>query len=202
MLLTIIVLVILLIAHTLLVCLNDKLKTKTKIIITPFALIIEILISIIIGNLFNPPNGNPDNSSCEMTTKIIIPSTTQKEAIITQDITTNLQEPSTSTASPYSATTTEVEKRLKLTYEIIPLPLTDKNAIIHADTSFEAEKVLLKCEVNNEFYASWKFNTKDSKHWWFDANFFEDNDYVLTAIAYSSTGETVTDSIIISYPFK
>ncbi len=91
---------------------------------------------------------------------------------------------------------------VKVQSRIIENSFTDKNAVINATTSFEAEKVILVCEGENGFFYSKNMNKEDAFSWNFDASFYIPDKYTITIKAYIDESKYVTDDTIIDYPFR
>lgn len=87
-----------------------------------------------------------------------------------------------------------------ISYEPI-FSLTDQNAIIYADTSFEAEKVELICVSGDKTYGTWYMEQDSANRWIFNANFYEPNLYTITVNAYINDKVYITASKDIPYPF-
>lgn len=100
------------------------------------------------------------------------------------------------------ATTTKMNRSVKLYCKSAPLSFTDKNAEINAITSFDAQKVIIVCETENKNYGSWPMTTQNLRNWSFDACFYEANTYIITAKAYVDDTNYVSDSIKVTYPFS
>lgn len=95
----------------------------------------------------------------------------------------------------------EKEYTVFLSFEAIPLSFTDNNGDFRAFTSFKAEKVTLYCEVNGVPYGEFDMKTSDLQNWTYDACFYDENTYVITAVAEGPSGEARSNTITVKYPF-
>lgn len=124
------------------------------------------------------------------TTQISLPTTSDNIEI--KDTTTVTSSPDALPPENYT---------VSLSFEPIQFSLTDNNCDFRAYTSFKAEKVTLYCEVNGIPYGEFNMKTDDMKNWTFDACFYEENTFVITAVAESPIGEVISAPITVKYPF-
>lgn len=145
----------------------------------------EININIFNNNNNENYNDNETHPASQST------STTSENSIDVGEIITTSQ---TTTQSPKDHT-------VFLSFEAIPFSFTDNNGDFRVFTSFKAEKVTLYCEVNGVPYGEFNMKTSDLQNWTYDACFYEENTYVITAVAEGTMGEVRSNSVTVEYPF-
>ena len=88
-----------------------------------------------------------------------------------------------------------------MSFERINNVLTDNNADLRAFTSFKADKVTIISTVDGVQIGSFSMKSNDGQNWIMHANFYEENIYVITAVAEGPMGEVRSNSVTVKYPF-
>lgn len=163
--------------------------TTTQISTTTISSTTQVLISEDSNEVVNTSNSQNNNDN-EVYSISQSPLTTEN-SIETEDII------STSETNVQS----ENDYTVFLSFEAIPFSFTDNNGDFRAYTSFKAEKVTLCCEVNGIPYGEFDMKTSDLQNWTYDACFYEENTYIITAVAEGPMGEVRSNSVTVKYPF-
>ncbi|MCL1863459.1 MAG: hypothetical protein FWF78_07830 [Defluviitaleaceae bacterium] len=109
--------------------------------------------------------------------------------------------PTTNTFAPDSEEIAiEDELFINTNFRTIPLPSTDINAIISANTSIKVERVELEGVRDGISQGIFNMHSTDSKNWVFNANFYETGIYFITITAFTYDGEVSSITMEINYP--
>lgn len=221
----IIILFLLFIIYSFIVITNEKIKSKMKILLIPSGLVVELLVGFLFTGIIVWVTENNfetttaiSNSSVTETSSVSNISTdkisrsinndsdsyisiteTSKEVIITK--TTKEEVITTIPRTTEKTETTTVEPTVHLSFERINNMLTDNNADLRAFTSFKADKVTLISTVDGIPVGSFTMKSNDGQNWVMHANFYEENIYVITAIAEGPMGEVKSNTVTVEYPF-
>lgn len=223
----IVILVLLFIIYSFIIVSSDKIKSKIKVLLIPIGLVVELIIGFLLTGVLELVSEGVLESNTVISTSVIS-STTDNSTTSTNKFTlstskaidsptsiTELGEKHTiteritkedSTSSVPYTTEKEAETIAKptvyLSFERINNVLTDNNADLRAFTSFKADKVTIISTVDGIPVGSFSMKSNDGQNWVMHANFYEENTYVITAIAEGTMGEVRSNPVTVEYPFK
>ena len=219
------ILFLLFIIYSFIIVSSNKIKSKIKILLIPSGLVVELVIGFLFTGILAWVSENYfettttiSNSAITETTDVSNISTdkftrsTNKEinsytSIIetSKEITiTETTKEEAITTIPHTTEKTEkatVEPTVHLSFERINNVLTDNNADLRAFTSFKADKVTIISTVDGVQIGSFSMKSNDGQNWIMHANFYEENIYVITAVAEGPMGEVRSNSVTVKYPF-
>lgn len=222
----IIILFLLFIIYSFIVIGSDKIKSKIKILLIPSGLLVDLVIGFLFAGILTWVNENYFETTTAISTSVISQDTddiatstdniifsgippihlitnnteASKESTITEKTT---KEKATTTVTRTTEKTEKitVEPTVHLSFEKINNVLTDNNADLRAFTSFKANKVTIISTVDGVQVGSFSMKSNDGQNWVMHANFYEENIYVITAVAEGPMGEVRSNSVTVKYPF-
>lgn len=223
----IVILVLLFIIYSLIIVSSDKIKSRMKMLLIPSGLVVELVISFLFTGILARVSENYFETTTATSTSVIMETTdtstiptdnvthsTNKEIISYTNIMETISEITTTekttkekeiTTIQYTTNRTEKnsdELTVHLSFEKINNVLTDNNADLRAFTSFKADKVTIISTVEGIPVGSFSMKSNDGHNWVMHANFYEENTYVIMAIAEGAMGEVRSNPVTVEYPFK
>ena len=221
----IIILFLLFIIYSFIIVSSNKIKSKIKILLIPSGLVVELVIGFLVTGILVWVSESHFETTTAISTSIITETTdvsnisTDKFTHSTnKEINTHTSVIETSreitiiettkegaiTTIPHTTEKTEkttVEPTVHLSFERINKVLTDNNADLRAFTSFKADKVTIISTVDGVQVGSFSMKSNDGQNWVMHTNFYEENIYVITAVAEGPMGEVRSNSVTVKYPF-
>ena len=91
--------------------------------------------------------------------------------------------------------TTHLVYSMTISCVAIEDPVTGTKVVIIAKTSDKAQKVVIKCESSETVYGTWNMSSADSLNWTYNADFYENKAFLITATAYFGDDVTVTSTL-------
>lgn len=220
------ILFLLFIIYSFIVIGSDKIKSKIKILLIPSGLLVDLVIGFLFAGILTWVNENYFETTTAISTSVISQDTddiatstdniifsgippihlitnnteASKESTITEK-TTKEKATTTITGTTEKTEKITVEPTVHLSFEKINNVLTDNNADLRAFTSFKADKVTIISTVDGVQVGSFSMKSNDGQNWVMHANFYEENIYVITAVAEGPMGEVRSNSVTVKYPF-